>query len=79
MEPTEDIDPTRILHDAVDKHHLDVDPADPRLKALVSYAVSVGYNIGWHDHKNLIAIPSPDECLCQKCHLTGTNRCEKRD
>jgi len=51
---TEDVDPVKVLHDAVEKHHLHIEPSDPRLKALVSYAIAVGYQAGWHDHKTLM-------------------------
>jgi len=42
---------TRVLIDAQERHHVKIDASDPNVKALVSYALTVGYNMGWKDHK----------------------------
>lgn len=43
---------TTVLRDAAIKHHIKIDKDDPNVKALVSYALTIGYNNGWKDFKN---------------------------
>jgi hypothetical protein len=52
MNDEKDLQPSEVIEQARKNHHVQlVNPHDPNVTALVSYALTVGYTHGWRDHK----------------------------
>jgi len=70
--PNEDVVVT-VIQDAIKKHHVELEnPLGPNIQALVSYAMTVGYHMGWKEWRDRLTVPCPQ---CQDMYDKNMSYC----